>query len=154
MPEDLYAPISNRLKEMTKDLSNAVMSVLAVSSSTQVIKKRKGLVDSELKEAIEHLSKAFSEFKKLEEVIDFMTSHLDELDEQTLARLVERAADSTMALEFIGQHGRLKEVRTAHAMISLDEELIPYSVKEIGTHSREKLEKWKKAIDLMLNEGE
>lgn len=150
MSEDLYAPISHRLKEMTKDLSNAVMSVLAVSSSTQVIKKRKVVVDSELKEAIEHLSNAFSEFKKLEEVIDFMTAHLDELDEVTLARIVERAADSTMALEFVGQHGRLKEVRTAHAMISLDEELIPYSVKEVGTHSRETLEKWKKAIDEFL----
>lgn len=150
MSEDLYAPISRRLKEMTKDLSNAVMSVLAVSSSTQVIKKRKVVVDSELKEAIEHLSNAFSEFKKLEEVIDFMTAHLDELDETTLARIVERAADSTMALEFVGQHGRLKEVRTAHAMISLDEELIPYSVKEVGTHSRETLEKWKKAIDEFL----
>lgn len=150
MSEDLYAPISHRLKEMTKDLSNAVMSVLAVSSSTQVIKKRKVVVDSELKEAIEHLSNAFSEFKKLEEVIDFMTAHLDELDETTLARIVERAADSTMALEFVGQHGRLKEVRTAHAMISLDEELIPYSVKEVGTHSRETLEKWKKAIDEFL----
>lgn len=150
MNEDLYAPISHRLKEMTKDLSNAVMSVLAISSSTQVIKKRKGIVDSELKEAIDHLSKAFSEFKRLEEIIDFMTSHLDELDEQTLARLVERAADSTMALEFIGQHGRLKEVRTAHAMISLDEELIPYAIKEVGTHSKEKLEKWKKAIEEFL----
>lgn len=145
--EDFYSPISNRLKEMSKELSNAVMSVLAVSASTKIIQKRKGTVDVELKEAINHLSLAFAEWKKLEEVIEWMSGHLDELDEQTLARLVEKSADSVMALEFIGQHGRLKEVKTAHAMISLDEDLIQYSVKEVGTHSREKLERWKKEID-------
>ncbi len=148
--EDYYSPISNRLKDMTKELSNAVMSVLAISSSARTLKKRRMNLDSELKEAINHLSTAFTEWKKLEEIVDFQLSHLDELNEQTLARLIEKAADSTMALEFVGQHGRLKEVRTAHAMISLDEELIPFSVKEVGTHSRETLEKWEKAISEFL----
>lgn len=148
--EDFYAPISNRLKEMSKDLSNAVMSVLAVSASAKIVKQRRTGLDSELKEAINHLSAAFTEWKKLEEVIDYMSSHLEELDESTLARLVEKSADSVMALEFVGQHGRLKEVRTAHSMITLDEDLIEFSVKEVGSHSREKLERWQKEIDKYL----
>lgn len=149
--EDFYAPISNRLKELSKDLSNAVMSVLTISAGTRTFKERKAGVDSELKEAINHLSKAFGEWKKLEEVVDYMASHLEELDETTLARLVEKSADSAMALEFVGQHGRMKEVRTAHAMITLDEDLIQYSVKEVGSHSKDKLERWQKEIDKYLN---
>ena len=121
--------------------------MLEVSYSARTFEKTKVEVDSELKEAINHLSNAFAKWKKLEEIVDYQLTHLNELDENTLSRLVEKAADSTMALEFVGQHGRLKEIRAAHAMISLDDELIKYAVKEVETHSGDKLEKWKKAID-------
>jgi hypothetical protein len=152
MTEDLYTPITNRLRELTRDLTNAVNSVLAVSATTKSLRKQRMEVDTELKEAINHLSKAFFNWRNMEEIFDYFLVHLDELDEVSLGKLVEKSADSEMALRFIGEHGRLKEVRTAHAMISLDEELIPYSVKEVGTHSRETLEKWGKAIEEFLKQ--
>lgn len=149
--EDFYAPITRRLKDMTKELSSAVNSLLVVSAGGQSIRKKKIGLDSNLKEAINHLSTAFNQWRELEQIIEVMAGHLEELDESTLAGLVEKSADSAMALEFVGQHARLKEVQTAHAMISLDNDLIHYTVKEVGSHSKEKLEKWAEAINDFLN---
>lgn len=146
MNEDFYAPISHRLKEMTRDISNSVLSILAITASTPKLKRERGEVDSELKQSMNHLQKALIKWENLGEILDYITSHLDELDEKTLAAIVEKSADSTMALEMVGLHGRLKEVRTAHHMMSLDEDLIPFVIKEVGTHSREKLEKWETEI--------
>lgn len=144
---DLYTPVTKRLKQLTRDLKNAVNDVLAASKAANDIKETKIGVDNELKEAIDHLSAAYQQWQKLGSLVEHLTLRLGELTEADLSKLVESAADSAMVVEFVGQFSKLKEIETAHQMLHLDSDLIEFAVKEIASNDLNRLKLWQSIIN-------
>lgn len=149
MIDDPFEPTIKRLRELVGLTSNAAMSILAVTVGIEATGKKRNELMAEIQAMVEQtarLQKAALDFNELASEVEHKGL---EVDEGSVARMVEKSADAVMIAQAITSALRLKQNDCALRMLSLDPDLIPYAIKELATYDGgpEQLLRFKAAIE-------
>lgn len=147
---DPLAPLTRRLKELSRDANNAVSSVLALFAGIREQGRPRQEVKLEIFRLKAQLARVESAFSRLDEVLGAMESHAGELSEQELIGLVDKIADAGTIAEHTATVLALDYIATAVRLLKTQPDKFFEIIREMDSHEggREQVQAFcKAAID-------
>lgn len=148
MIDDLLEPTIKRLRELVGLTSNTAMSILAVSIGIEASAKKRTELMGDIQQLVEQVGRLQETALQFEELASHVEHHGLEIDENSVAQMVEKSADALIVAQALTMALRLKQNDCALRMLALDPDLIPHTIKELSSYDNgpEQLARWAEAI--------
>ena len=139
------------MRELVSLTSNTAMSILSVSVGIEVSGKKRTELMAEIQALVEQTTRLQQVALEFNEIASEVEHKGLEIDETSVARMVEKSADALTIAQAIVASLRLKQNDCAMRMLALDPDLIPYALREIASYDGgpEQVTRWRAAIEAL-----